>query len=46
MTMFDDLTVIYLAAVQTTQISVNNLMKYLHMDQYAEIKGKLVGEID
>ena len=44
--MFDDLTVIYLAAVQTTQISVNNLMKYLHMDQYADIKKKLVEEID
>ena len=31
-TMYQDLSVMYLAAVATTQISVNNLMKYLHMD--------------
>ena len=33
-TMLDDLAVIYVAAVATTQISVNNLMKYIHMDKY------------
>ena len=32
--MFDDIKVIYAAAVSTTQISVNNLMKYIHMDDY------------
>ena len=45
-TMYDDLTVIYLAAVQTTQISVNNLMKYLHMDANTAVLEKLVQEVD
>ena len=45
-TMLDDVSIIYLAAVNTTQISVNNLMKYLHMDQYGHIKDKLRSEID
>lgn len=31
-TMLDDVSIIYLAAVNTTQISINNLIKYLHMD--------------
>ena len=30
--MMDDINVIYTAAVATTQISVNNVIKYLHMD--------------
>jgi len=34
MTLLDDVSIIYLAAVNTTQISVNNLMKYMHMDEY------------
>ena len=45
-TMFDDLTVIYLAAVSTTQIAVQNLVKYLHMDQCVDSKNKLVKEVD
>ena len=40
-TMLDDVSIIYLAAVNTTQISVNNLIKYLHMDQYRSVKDKL-----
>ena len=44
--LFDDVTFIYAAAVSTTQISVNNLMKYIHMDQYANVKDKILAEID
>ena len=45
-TLFDDVSIIYSAAVATTQISVNNLMKYIHMDQYADVKDKLLKEVD
>lgn len=44
--MFDDIKVIYAAAVSTTQITVNNLMKYLHMDDYKPVKDKLLAEVD
>lgn len=44
--MFDDLTVIYLAAVSTTQISVNNLMKYIHMTKNGGALSKLRQEVD
>ena len=30
--LLDDISVVYVAAVATTQISVNNIMKYVHMD--------------
>lgn len=47
MTMLDDVSIIYLAAVNTTQISVNNLMKYMHMDEYRQsIREKLQAEVD
>ena len=45
-TMMDDIKTIYVAAVATTQISVNNLMKYLHMDDYKPVKDKLLAEVD
>ena len=45
-TMLDDIKTIYVAAVATTQISVNNLMKYLHMDDYKPVKDKLLAEVD
>lgn len=44
--MFDDLAVIYGAATATTQISVNNLIKYIHMDKYIDVKDKLLAEVD
>jgi len=45
-TLFDDVKVMYAAAVSTTNISVNNLMKYLHMDIYKPVKEKLLAEVD
>ena len=45
-TMLDDLAVIYAAATSTTQISVNNLIKYIHMDKYTYVKDKLLAEVD
>lgn len=45
-TLFDDICIIYLAAVSTTQVSVNNLLKYIHMDEYAHVRQKLLTEID
>lgn len=45
-TMLDDVVVIYVAAVSTTQITVNNLMKYIHMDKYSDVKDKLLAEVD
>ena len=36
----------FFAATNTTQISVNNLLKYIHMDQYKPVKAKLLAEID
>lgn len=36
----------YLAGVSTTQISVNNLMKFIHMDRYEPVKKKLLAEVD
>lgn len=44
--MLDDIALIYLAAVSTTQVSVNNLIKYVHMDEYRPIKDKLQAEVD
>jgi len=44
--LLDDIQVVYLAAVSTTQISVNNIMKYVHMDQYRPVLEKLRTEID
>jgi hypothetical protein len=46
MTLLDDVSIIYLAAVNTTQISINNLMKYVHMDEYQPIREKLQTEVD
>ena len=46
MALLDDVSIIFLAAVQTTQISVNNLMKYIHMDEYQPIREKLQAEVD
>lgn len=37
MTMFDDVSLIYLASVATTQVSVNNLIKYINMDEYRPV---------
>lgn len=45
-TMFDDICFIYLAAVSTTQVTVNNLMKYVHMDEYKPVREKLQTEVD
>lgn len=39
--MFDDIGVIFFAATNTTQVSVNNAIKYLHMDKYADVRQKL-----
>ena len=44
--LFDDIKLIYTAAVATTQISVNNVMKYVHMDKYRPVKDKLIKEVD
>ena len=44
--MFTDVVTVYAAAVSTTQISVNNVMKYIHMDRYLPVKEKLLKEID
>lgn len=44
--LFDDIKLIYFAATNTTQISVNNLLKYIHMDQYKDVKENLLAEID
>ena len=44
--MFDDIGVIFFAATNTTQVSVNNAIKYLCMDQYADVRQKLVREVD
>lgn len=44
--LFDDIKLIYFAATNTTQISVNNLIKYIHMDQYKDVKQNLLAEID
>ena len=44
--LLDDIKTIYTAAVATTQISVNNLIKYVHMDKYRPVKDKLIKEID
>jgi len=46
LTMLDDVSIIYLAAVNTTQISVNNLMKYVHMNEYQPVREKLQAEVD
>ena len=46
LTLLDDVSIIYLAAVNTTQISVNNLMKYVHMDEYRLVREKLQAEVD
>ena len=45
-TLIDDVTMIYIAAVSTTNITVNNLFKYIHMDYYQPVKSKLLAEID
>jgi len=37
---------IYFAATNTTQITVNNVMKYVHMDKCKPVKEKLLAEID
>lgn len=44
--MLDDISIIYIAATTTTQIAVSNVMKYIHMDQYSDIKAKLIAEVD
>lgn len=44
--MFTDVVTVYMAAVSTTQISVNNVMKYIHMNRYLPVKQKLLKEID
>ena len=44
--MLDDVSIIFVAAVNTTQISVNNLIKYVHMDEYQKIRDKLQAEVD
>ena len=44
--MFDDIGVIFFAATNTTQVSVNNALKYLYMDKYADVRKKLVQEVD
>lgn len=31
--LFDDIQVIFFAATQTTQVSITNALKYLHMDK-------------
>lgn len=46
MALLDDVSIIFLAAVNTTQISINNLMKYIHMDEYQEIRAKLQAEVE
>lgn len=42
----DDITAVYLAASVTIQIATNNLMKYVHMDQYKPVLKKLLDEVD
>merc|ERR1712060_387619 len=46
LTMLTDIIMIYLAAVSTTQITVNNVCKYVHMNKYKHVKEKLIAEID
>ena len=46
MALMDDIVTVYLAAVSTTQISINNIMKYIHMDKYQAVREKLLAEID
>ena len=46
MVLFGDIKTIYFAATNTTQITVNNLLKYIHMDRYKTVKERLLGEID
>ena len=36
--LIDDVTMIYVAAVSTTQITINNICKYIHMDRYRPVK--------
>jgi len=45
-TLIEDVITIYAAAVSTTQITVNNICKYIHMDRYLPVKEKLLAEID
>ncbi len=44
--LIDDVTMIYMAAVSTTNITINNIFKYIHMDVYHSVKAKLLTEID
>ena len=37
-TMMEYVTMIYLGAVSTTQITINNICKYIHMDRYHPVK--------
>ena len=35
--LFDDVQTIFLAATNTTQVSITNALKYLHMDKYPHL---------
>lgn len=44
--LLDDIKMIYFAASNTTHITINNVLKYIHMDCYKHVRAKLISEID